>query len=336
MSLGFNSGTYYDEEKDNMKNILIAYHENCIDGFTSAWVTHRGLEKLGYKCAILPMGYNTTSEMKLIDALNKDLTHELYVVDFSLKRQFLDLIEGNHKHLIITTLDHHKTAFEIYASGIEITPVSKYSATIGRITIILDNAESGASLCWKYFNGGLRGGLVVRQLPALVRYVKDYDLWQYKYGDEARYINKFLKEQEMTLANWDDISHAMEATGRLGEILEEGKALQRKHNQAVDLVVAGAKRVVIQGYTGLVVECPHELTSDVGHALAEEIGTFGLMYQIDFEANIIKWSLRSVKNFDVSTMAKKFGGGGHKNAAGFETALFPDVPIGVVKEAELY
>ena len=32
-------------------------------------------------------------------------------------------------------------------------------------------------------------------------------------------------------------------------------------------------------------------------------------------------SLRSVGDYDVSAIAKTFGGGGHRNAAGFEVAL---------------
>ncbi len=35
------------------------------------------------------------------------------------------------------------------------------------------------------------------------------------------------------------------------------------------------------------------------------------------------WSLRSRPDFDVSVLARKHGGGGHKQAAGFETPLPP-------------
>ena len=34
-----------------------------------------------------------------------------------------------------------------------------------------------------------------------------------------------------------------------------------------------------------------------------------------------KWSLRSIGEFDVSLLATQFGGGGHKNAAGFTVDL---------------
>jgi oligoribonuclease NrnB/cAMP/cGMP phosphodiesterase (DHH superfamily) len=35
---------------------------------------------------------------------------------------------------------------------------------------------------------------------------------------------------------------------------------------------------------------------------------------------LFQYQMRSVGEFDVSVLAKKHGGGGHKNAAGFESA----------------
>ena len=67
---------------------------------------------------------------------------------------------------------------------------------------------------------------------------------------------------------------------------------------------------------GLSANCPPHLHSDVGHELANQSGTFGLCWFIDKE-NVCRCSLRSNGDYDVSTIAKAFGGGGHKNAAGF-------------------
>jgi nanoRNase/pAp phosphatase (c-di-AMP/oligoRNAs hydrolase) len=58
--------------------------------------------------------------------------------------------------------------------------------------------------------------------------------------------------------------------------------------------------------------------SEIGHELANQSGTFGLIYYIDSD-NSVKCSLRSNGDYDISVMAKHFGGGGHKNAAGFTT-----------------
>lgn len=50
--------------------------------------------------------------------------------------------------------------------------------------------------------------------------------------------------------------------------------------------------------------------------LAQKSGTYGATYYSTKDGSL-KWSLRSTGNYDVSAIAKDFGGGGHKNAAGF-------------------
>ena len=40
----------------------------------------------------------------------------------------------------------------------------------------------------------------------------------------------------------------------------------------------------------------------------------------------IMFSLRSIGDFDVSAIAKQHGGGGHKNAAGFQTSKIGRLP----------
>ena len=118
----------------------------------------------------------------------------------------------------------------------------------------------------------------------------------------------------------------------LQRMYTEGAAILRAHNQNVESVVkGGARKCSIHKdgplddgdiYTlwqkdGLAANCPPHLQSDVGHELANQSGTFGLLWSIDKD-NRCKCSLRSNGEYDVSTIAKAFGGGGHRNAAGFQ------------------
>ncbi len=41
---------------------LIAYHANCIDGFTSAWIVARALDAVGETYELLAMNYTEKSE----------------------------------------------------------------------------------------------------------------------------------------------------------------------------------------------------------------------------------------------------------------------------------
>jgi nanoRNase/pAp phosphatase (c-di-AMP/oligoRNAs hydrolase) len=70
--------------------------------------------------------------------------------------------------------------------------------------------------------------------------------------------------------------------------------------------------------SGLALNADAAFSSELGHYLAEKSKTFGAVYQV--EGTKIKFSLRSCGDYDVSALAKIFGGGGHKNAAGFTCA----------------
>ena len=118
----------------------------------------------------------------------------------------------------------------------------------------------------------------------------------------------------------------------------EGEAILRANDQNVQSVVKGAARPCwiaktrsksggehwevdwIVNAHGLAANCPPHLASDVGHELAVQSGTFGLLWYINKDGKCL-CSLRSNGDHDVSAIAKAFGGGGHRNAAGFEVDI---------------
>jgi len=75
----------------------------------------------------------------------------------------------------------------------------------------------------------------------------------------------------------------------------------------------------IAGYQVPVVNLSDNI-SEVGNALCKRFPEypFSVSY-CDRSDGQRSWSLRSIGDFDVSDIAKKFGGGGHRNAAGFTT-----------------
>ena len=112
-----------------------------------------------------------------------------------------------------------------------------------------------------------------------------------------------------------------------GLMVLQGKAILRAHERHVQQVVDGGAQVChiymrnsglpsSTTVTGFAANCPPHMVSDVGHALATQSGTFGLLWYVDKNGKC--WcSLRSNGNVDVSAIAQHFGGGGHKKAAGF-------------------
>ena len=222
-------------------------------------------------------------------------------------------------------------------TGMEITAMNDRIENQGKHVVIHDNNKSGAMLAWEYFHPDT-------EVPMFIKHIDDYDRWQFKIED-TKAFNKALWSRPWSFAEWDE---RFIETGKVGfcnyeAYYAEGEAILRAHAQNVQAVVKGATRncrivpAVIDsvasykapwvwwhdeehgdtcGVNGLAANCPPHLTSDVGHELANQSGTFGLLYYIDKD-NRCKCSLRSNGDYDVSAIAKAFCGGGHKNAAGF-------------------
>jgi hypothetical protein len=176
--------------------------------------------------------------------------------------------------------------------------------------------------------------------------------WKLPYSKE---INAALKscgglsdfrKWEPILRNWRDFDHgqAVQKT----TLITEGIAILRAEEQFVEQMLRQAERVTLLVPEGLVdregnaicsreIECwacnATVLFSEVPNKLLERgdapmaIGWGWIGPQQHYIV-----SLRSKGNFDVSAIAKRFGGGGHLNSAGFKCKELPWIR----KEPELW
>lgn len=305
----------------NTKLAAIVYHNNCIDGFTAAYVTNEGCRKAHYNTELIPCSYDEQSINEVKKILSKSGKYEIcYIVDFSLHPDILNYLRTNVPDMRIVVLDHHKTAFEMYCPGREVGPTTKYNShTKKGAHIILDNDECGASLCYRYFN---QDTLIRNEpLPSLIAYVKDWDLWRFEFGDATRWVNRYLRTIEKTMYNWEQLYSEMNDYDMRESILLRSEDLYKEYLVKVEKYVKAAVPITILRYKGLATYCPVDYISEVGHRLAKKSGTFGAIHCVDAEKFHVKWSLRGAENFDVSEIAKVLGGGGHKGAAGFVTSF---------------
>lgn len=211
----------------------------------------------------------------------------------------------------------------------------------GKHVVIHDNNKSGAMLAWEYFHPDT-------EVPMFIKHIDDYDRWQFKM-EGTKAFNKALWSKPFDFNAWKIVfltpGYEMDAYRFM---YREGQAILRAHEQNVHSVVKGAARAcsivpaVINsadsykapwvwwhdeehgdtcGVNGLAANCPPFVTSDVGHELATQSGTFGLCWTLGQEGTKANCSLRSNGDYDVSAIAKAFGGGGHKNAAGFSVDI---------------
>lgn len=260
---------------------VIIYHANCVDGFCAAYIARSHF--LNQSVA--------ESEMRFIPAKYGDtvpvlaISDEVFILDFSYPRAVLEDLRGTVKSLIV--LDHHKTAEE---------------ALRGLDYCTFDMGKSGAMLAFEYFG-------MARVQYSFVRYVQDRDLWEWKL-DSSREVSAAIASYEMTFAVWDDLRKM-----DFYDCIKQGQAILRYQNQLVERAVKSAGLAEIGGH---VVPCVNAtvLQSEIGEALSKGV-PFAATWFEDAHGDRI-YSLRSSPDgIDVSEVAKKYGGGGHAHAAGF-------------------
>ena len=299
-----------------MTKPLVIYHADCTDGYGAAFAAWL---KLGDEAEYLPMQYGDERTKPVVYA-----DREVYILDFSFPRPVIEYIFGHASRIV--WLDHHASAFEMWCGKYERGMFWPEETTDERRYIRLDDNKSGAMLAWEYFHPGT-------EIPLLIQHIDDRDRWQFKLEGSKELHAALVSCRPWSFEQWKEQfwSPYTGAAGYFEEELhtlyQEGAAILRAQDAAVTQAVKHARQCLIWGddngegdwLAGLAVSCPlHQ--SEIGHELANKSGTFGLIWYMKEDGSII-CSLRSNGDYDVSAIAKAFGGGGHKNAAGFQTDM---------------
>lgn len=299
-----------------MKSLVI-YHDHCTDGFGAAFAAWM---KFGDEAEYLPLQYGfKTKDLSPDGWLNR----EVYMLDFSMPRDLMEGLFANAKRVV--WLDHHKTAFEMwcgkYEKGMRHTQTFPEDAS----RICLDDSKSGALLAWEYFHPGT-------EVPMLIQHIDDRDRWQFKLKGSKELHAALGSLKPWSFKQW---SEGLADSDWYGQLWTEGAAILRAQDQHVASMAKQARKcgipptvamkdgyrpgTVFEPLIGLAVNASlHQ--SEVGHELANQSGTYGLVWRYMADGKVA-CSLRSNGDYDVSAIAKAFGGGGHRNAAGFETDI---------------
>lgn len=279
---------------------LCIYHGACDDGFAAAWAVRKAL---GDDVEFYPGVYQKEPP--------PHAGRDVIFVDFSYKRPVLDAMAKVAGSILI--LDHHKTAAEDLNDIPTAPPFGGWRAAAWngrlsanvRMVALFDMQRSGAALAWDYFVGGDR--------PDFIEYVQDRDLWRkvLSGGDEFTIA---LRSYPQDFAVWDGLVLA-----GADSLIAEGESIQRYYRLRVEELKRSAYPATLSGVKCWISNAPYFAASEVAGELCDcRDAQFGACY-FEVEAGRFQYSLRSRGDFDVSAIARQFGGGGHKNAAGFST-----------------
>ena len=263
---------------------MIIFHHNDADGRCAAAIALR--EYPDASC--VELDYKDRVPVELIDG-------GCIIVDFSFKPP--DMEEAFKRGTVIW-IDHHASA-KAYA----------YLATVGGLRDFRDKGFSGCELAWKYFNPG-------ESIPYFVTLLGDYDSWRLKEKDSlAFYEGLKLEDQNPVSGIWaslfDDPGHL-----ELRAIISQGKAAIRYRDRyCAEMRKAFGYETEFDGYRAYALNVQRfgSLAFDSDHPLYIAYVHDGTKYTVSLYSTTI----------DVSVIATKYGGGGHRGAAGFVCKELP-------------
>lgn len=287
---------------------ICIYHGNCADGFGAAWVVRKAL---GADIEFHAAAYG--------DAAPDVTGKQVVIVDFSYPYETLSAMADVAEHVLV--LDHHKTAQAALADIPKAGHCNKchnHAVPEGKLHAAFDMSRSGAGMAWDYFFPEL-------PRPALIDHIEDRDLWLFELkGTREILANLFSYPQDFAI--WDELFNADIQT-----LWADGAAIERKHRKDVaQLVEATQRRMVIGGFDVPAANLPHTMASDAG-ALMCPGEPFAACYWDTPDGR--SFSLRSTDaGEDVSTIAQQYGGGGHRNAAGFRVPFGHELTLYVITQ----
>lgn len=267
-----------------MSEVLCIYHGGCHDGIGAAYAVWKRHPKAAFYAA----KYNEPHP----NVKGKDV----YIVDFSYK--YNEMLQIADEANSVTVLDHHKTAEADLKSLLE----------DGTILGEFNMNKSGAVLTWEWLHSD--------PVPEILLYIQDRDLWRWHFPATKKISLSLSTMPTTDLLAWFRLFD----NASIHDMAEQGGAIDGYYQiKLMEIIDATRREGEICGYRVPIANVPYFMASDAGNILCNGRPFSATYYDSDGHRN---WSLRSTDNgVDVSLIAKQFGGGGHRNAAGFKTAL---------------
>lgn len=274
---------------------MICYHHNDLDG----------------RCAgAIVLKKYPECRMREIDYKDNPIFHEevrrnekVFIVDFSFKPAEMNRLLRRVNSQDVIWIDHHKTAKEYH---------NDYMFSVAGVQNFSEPGLSGCELTWKYLYPEER-------MPDAVKLLGDYDTWQFKYGGSMAFqFGMRSHDTKPEDSIWEKVLNPNSTTFG-ASICEQGKAILAYKDNVSKNILKNHYKIVWEGWSCIVVNTPM-IDSDMfkeypNHLCVSWIYT-GKQY-------IVSLRSRSSGACDVSKIAKKYGGGGHKGAAGFEIDKLP-------------
>ncbi|MDO8622611.1 MAG: DHH family phosphoesterase [archaeon] len=272
---------------------IITYFHNDLDGRASAAIVYR---KFGNVVKFIECSYKDTIDLSIIKPQDK-----VIIVDFSFRPEIMEKVYSVTSDVI--WIDHHKTALDY-----------KYSKIPKGIR---DIKYSGCELTWKYY-------YPTEDMPTFIRLIGDMDMWRWKYNDTMAFTTGLLLyDQTPNSKLWLSLFREYEndENSYFSELTQQGYyCVKFRENFCKEYLEQYGFETKFEGYT-----CFALGLAEFGSlAFGDKIKKYDILISFEFDGTNWTVGLYSEKeNIDVGKLAQKYGGGGHKGAAGFTVKELP-------------
>lgn len=309
-----------------MKNIVCIYHRADFDGIFCFQIAKQFFEK-HYPDQTEYIGWDYGDPLPDVPASAK-----VYMLDIS--------VDGMMDHPNLNWVDHHKSA------------IDKYPSTIQGYRI---DGVAACRLAWQYFGGintwkgdkPQKADFVERRVtePLAVRLAGEYDIWD-KRDPRAELFQHGLKSRELTDFHWSEmlsvdkpsIAELEKRIGRVGgdtampilepdgtvvpliveQLLRAGVMLQYvREKENASIIKASGFTIHFEGLCFLA--CNHARYNShlfTAGLKPEHDACFGFNFDGE-QWRISLYHAPGKEHHDLSPIAVKHGGGGHRGACGF-------------------
>jgi len=285
--------------RDDIDTVI--FHNPCMDGFGSAHIATRYFKDThGREVRLAPTHIG--------DVVDEEsyIGKTVLMVDI-LTPDYLKIKE-KAKNLII--LDHHKTNQK------ELT---------GCDFAYFDMNKSGVGITWEYFYD--------TPMPLFLQCIQDRDIWTWTVPESKYFCDGFYQlfntadSFQEKLRFFDEMYDLH--SDKFNYYYTIGEVLYKIKMSSVKKIVKHSEPIKVQigtdSYNVCFFNCTTDYASDLGnYAVSETDCDFAVLWSYDHEDEQYRYSLRSIDSkVDVSVIAKRFGGGGHRNAAGCASKMHP-------------
>ena len=307
------------------------YHHNDHDGIVAAGVLYNQYAKNNYKdedIIFYMIDYDKELNFDHID-LNTD---EVYFLDYSFSsphnlKAFEELLDRRPNYTCVTWIDHHKTSIGVFED--KHIPGKRNAALCGAAWAYLYTLN--ASMIHLYVVYSTQADMDKEKtskdfhdnpiIPKFIKLIDDYDCWKKLYS----YTNDF--HYGLTISSpTDDIinsllSDEIDDSANIAVIIKYGSQIQKFlefENREYHVNMYGFEYTLPEEHGGLKCFCMNRKGNSI--MFGDKIDEYDAVIPFFYVNGKWKYSIFSNKeNIDCSEVAKTYGGGGHKGAAGWIT-----------------